>query len=446
MRIDIPNNVQQVMDTIENNGFEAYVVGGCVRDSILGRIPHDWDITTDAKPEDIQHIFDNVIPTGIKHGTVTVMFNGEGYEVTTFRSEGKYSDSRHPDSVQFVSTIEEDLSRRDFTMNAIAYNNSMGIVDPFNGIADIEKKTVMCVGSADDRFKEDPLRMLRAVRFSAQLGFKISRYIEMSIHEHSRNICCISKERVKSEMDKILISDPSYIAEVECFNLLFHTMYELCKLSTVLQNNEYHKDYNAFWHSVKTAEIIENDLTLRWTAILHDLGKIDTKFTDVNGVDHFPNHHIRSVKLAEEVMRRMKFDNKTIKEILTLIKYHSIRLDATDVAVKGFLNEIGSYDLFKKWVSLRWADILAQNPKYSRVRLEKLMKISTIGERIIYNKEPYAIEHLAINGNDVVEIGYIGKEVGVELNRLLGVVIGNKFANNREYLIEDSVRHFNSER
>lgn len=434
-KIDIPNDVKEVMSVLVKGGFEAYVVGGCVRDSIIGKEPNDWDITTNALPTDVQNLFDEVIPTGIKHGTVTVMLNDEGYEVTTYRIDGDYDDGRSPNSVEFTDDIIKDLSRRDFTINAMAYNDEVGLVDPYNGMKDIESKRIKCVGNPNDRFKEDALRMMRAVRFSAQLGFWMSISTTISIERNREGISNVSYERIQSELNKILLSDSSKIKELFNTRLLHCIIPELSDLKSVYQNNNYHI-YDVFEHSVCATNCIEDKLHLKLSALFHDLGKIKTKRTDELGVDHFHGHAVHSYFIAKDILERLRYDNLTKRKVLNLIIRHDRRLEVNNKSVKMFLKEIGGYEAFKDWASLRWADILSQNPKYIRDRAVKITEIERIAEHIIDNREIFSMSNLNIDGHDLIRIGYKGKEIGKELDRLLDVVIENNELNVNSVLVE----------
>jgi tRNA nucleotidyltransferase (CCA-adding enzyme) len=436
MEINIPSNVKFILDKLNENGFEAYIVGGCVRDSIMNREPNDWDITTNAKPNEVESIFEKTIPTGIKHGTITVMVDNVGYEVTTYRIDGEYKDNRTPKSVAFTNSLKEDLSRRDFTINAMAYNETEGMIDYFGGIEDIRNKVIRCVGNADERFYEDALRMLRAVRFSAQFDFDIDSKAVMSMYLNSKHIINISSERIQIELNKILLSENVFkgINELWACDLLPYILTEVYGLTYIPQDNPYHK-YNVYKHTLYATDYIENKLHLKLAALFHDLGKAETRTKDENGIDHFYGHEVESVRLAENILKRLRYDNETIKKVLTLIKYHSRRVDATPKAVKRFLNQLGDYDVFNDWVSLRWADILAQNPKYLKPRVIKISEIEKIAEKIMSEQQPFSVKDLEVNGHDLIALGYKGKEIGTELNRLLEIVIDNQECNHKEYLI-----------
>jgi tRNA nucleotidyltransferase (CCA-adding enzyme) len=445
-KITIPPNVEYIINRLEENGHEAYIVGGCVRDSILHREPNDWDITTNAKPEDVIRIFDKTIPTGLKHGTVTVVYNNESYEVTTYRIDGDYSDSRRPDSVEFTDDICMDLARRDFTINAMAYNHKSGLIDPFDGLEDLERKMLYCVGDVEDRFLEDPLRMLRAIRFATELdlivGSDISNYIEDNGKILKEKV---SIERIQREFNKILTCEitpsDSISFAILILKLDFKLFPELEALDHIEQNNPYHM-YDAYDHSVMASRNIENRLHLRLASLLHDLGKATTLTTDENGIDHYYGHAVESERMAREILKRFKYDNNTIEVVTTLINYHDVRVDDNPKSVRRFLNKIGSYDLFKDWCSLRWADISAQNPKYMRERHNKLYRIEQIAKEIIDQELPLQISDLNIDGYHLMEIGFKGVEIGIELKRLLAIVIDDPSENTIRRLLESSKSRF----
>lgn len=439
VKINIPTDVKHIIETIELNGYEAFVVGGCVRDSILGRTPNDWDIATDAKPDDIQKIFDKVIPTGIKHGTVTVMINNEGYEVTTYRTDGEYGDNRRPDNVQFTGDIEEDLSRRDFTINAMAYNEEVGLIDPFNGLQDINEKVIRCVGDANIRFNEDFLRMMRAIRFAIQLDFEIDFTVSLAISIYGKEIKNISSERIQSELNKILCSNNS-IRKFINSNLLEHIIPELNSTRLVYQNNPHHI-HTVLAHSMYVTNNIDNKIHLKLAALLHDIGKKETKTTDSNGIDHFYGHSEKSVEIANRILRNLKYDNKTIDTVLALIKFHDRQVEPNLKSVRRFINQIDSYELFKDWVELRWADISAQNSKYFKDKAKKLALIELQGESIVRMKQPIKVTDLNIDGNDLIKIGYKGIDIGVELRRLLEMILDNPELNEKELLIKSAIEN-----
>ncbi len=431
--IDLPESVKYIIDKLISNGYEAYAVGGCVRDSILNRKPDDWDITTQAKPEEVIKLFDKVVLTGIKHGTVTVMINKEGYEVTTYRTDGEYEDNRHPKEVKFVSCLKEDLARRDFTINAMAYNEKDGLIDYFDGMKDLDNKVINTVGDSKKRFSEDALRMLRAIRFSAQLNFNINNNVLIAIKELSSNLKNISKERIREEFNKILISNPGKIQLLKETETLDYIIPNVKSIYNFDQNNPYHI-YDLYDHTLLATEIIEPILHLRMTMFLHDLGKSVTKTTDENGVSHFYAHANESRKIAEEILFNLKYDNTTINKVVTLINYHDCTLKSK-LSIKKMLNKIGE-ELLKDLIKVQWADILAQNPIYAKDRILNLIEVEKKLNLIIDENECYSLRNLKINGDDLISIGFTkGKELGETLKHLLEMVIENPKLNEKDELI-----------
>ncbi|AXU54265.1 TPA: CCA tRNA nucleotidyltransferase [Clostridioides difficile] len=439
INIEIPKKVDYIIKELEKNGYEAYIVGGCVRDCLLERVPNDWDITTSARPEVVVELFEKTIPTGIQHGTVTVMIEHEPFEVTTYRIDGNYSDGRHPDSIEFTNNIVKDLSRRDFTINSIAYNSKTGLVDPFNGYEDIQNKYIRCVGNPVDRFEEDALRMLRAVRFSAQLNFKIAEGTKQSIHKKADLIKNVSIERIQTEFNKILVSDSSKLNLLKSTGLLKFIIPEICELEDVTQHNPYHI-YDVQKHTLIATEVIEDELYLKLTMLFHDLGKKVTKTTDKNGVDHFYTHSRESVKIAKKILKRLKYDNYTINKVLILIQYHDYRIEPKRKIIKKLLNKLEDVGLFEDLIKVNWADTLAKNPKYAKQKILNLIECEKEFKHIINQKECFNLKDLAINGKDLISIGIKpGKDIGHILNKMLEIVINNPELNEKEILKEKAL-------
>lgn len=436
MRIELPLNVKMILDIIEIEfKKKAYAVGGCVRDSLLNRKPNDWDITTEATPDEIKSIFNHTIDTGIKHGTVTVIIGQEAYEVTTFRVDGNYSDGRRPDSVTFTTDIKEDLARRDFTINSMAYNHEEGLIDPFNGQQDLKEKVIRCVGNPHERFEEDALRMMRAVRFAAQLEFKLDGNTLLAIEKNAEKIQNVSTERIKEEINKILLSDKPYYIELLYFiSIIKYIMPEFEACFGVTQNNPYHI-YDVGRHTLKVLENIGNNLDIRLAALFHDIGKPDCKTVDSNGVDHFYKHAIISADKAQEIMKRLKYDNETIEKVVTLVKYHDVELKPEYPFVKRWLNKIG-IENFQNLIELRKADIAGQNLAYIHERTEKIKEVEKIMCDVMYQQQCFTLKDLAVNGLDLISIGYkAGIQLGEMLKELLNIVIDNPEKNNKEYLV-----------
>lgn len=433
----IPKEAICIIDTIEKAGYEAYIVGGCVRDLLMGRTPHDWDITTSAKPEQVKEVFRRTYDTGIKHGTVTVILNEQHFEVTTYRIEGEYKDFRRPEEVSFVEDITLDLSRRDFTMNAIAYHPVRGFMDPYNGQEAIKRGYISSVRCAKERFTEDALRILRAVRFSAQLGFEIDEDTIRGIEACKELLTHISKERVRDEFLKICVSDrPSHINLLKELGLLEYIIPEFIKAYDTPQNHPHHI-YHVAKHTLVAMENIEPTIRLRLTMLLHDLGKAHTRTTDKHGIDHFYNHPKKSVELAGRILRDLKLDNRMIKEVSSLIYFHDYHIKHTldKVYVKKMLMEIGP-ELFDELMKVQLADAKAQNPEKLEPKIKSIEMQKKLKEEVIVNNEPYQKSMLAITGADLVESGIPrGKEIGWLLDKALDKVIHDPAVNEKSKLM-----------
>ncbi len=439
MKIVLPENVKNIIEELNKAGYEAYAVGGCVRDSILGRIPNDWDITTNAKPLDVKSIFRRTVDTGLKHGTVTVLIGKEPYEVTTYRIDGEYEDSRHPKEVSFTSDLKEDLLRRDFTINAMAYNDTDGLVDIFGGMEDIEAKVIRCVGEPRERFSEDALRLLRAIRFAAQLGYNIEEKTYEAIKELSPTLKNISAERIQAELNKILISDnPSMLKTAFETGLTAQFIPELDLCFNTVQNNPHHC-YNVGDHIIKAIESIEPDKTLRLTMLLHDIAKPQCKKTGEDGIDHFHGHQIKSSEMAVDILRRLKYDNDTIDKTKRFVKYHDERLEAGTKIMRRAMNRIGADafpDIFKVWV----ADVSAQSDYQREEKFARIERNKSDYEEIIAKNECVTLKDLAVTGRDLINAGMqAGPALGEVLDQMLKDVIEEPDHNNKEYLLKQYV-------
>lgn len=437
--IKVPKEPRHIISMLQENMHKAYVVGGCVRDRLLLKEPSDWDITTSAKPEETIKIFKDagykVIPTGLAHGTVTVMLGKEGYEITTFRIDGEYSDGRHPDSVEFTDEVKEDLSRRDFTINSMAYNDEDGLIDYFKGYEDLNNKIVRCVGNPNKRFNEDALRMLRAIRFSAQLGFEIEDKTAEAIKTNYKLIKNVSVERIQIEINKILMSDnPNYIEKLYEYNLLDCIIPEYSLCFKCEQNNPNHI-YNVGVHIQNSLIYVEKNLSLRLAILFHDIGKPLCKTTDDNGVDHFYCHAEKSFFLAEKILKRLKYDNATIEKVKILVKFHDAAIDSSK-QVRKILSKIGEEN-FIDLLKVREADIKAQNQQYYKERHSKINLAKNIFDGIIAENNCFRLKDLAVNGRDLMYIGIKdGRLIGKTLNELLEMVIEKPELNNKKILLE----------
>ncbi len=434
MQIKLPDKVSYIIEKLEAAGYEAYAVGGCVRDSLLGRVPDDWDITTSANPYEVKEIFPRTIDTGIQHGTVTVMMDRDGFEVTTYRIDGEYEDSRHPKEVIFTRNLEEDLKRRDFTINAMAYNNRSGIVDIFGGMDDLQNKMIRCVGEARERFTEDALRIMRAVRFSAQLGYEIEENTKRAIVELAPNLKNISAERIQVELVKLLVSPhPDYIGIAYDLGITAVILPEFDKAMETEQNNPHHM-YTVGEHLLHCVKDIRADKPLRIAALLHDIGKPDTKTTDEDGVDHFYGHVELSEEMAAKILKRLKFDNDTITKVRKYIRFHDYQIAPTPKVVRRAMNKIG-VEYFAQVMEIKQADMQAQSLYQREEKEARWQQVHQLYQEILARAECVTIKDLAINGTDLIRLGVAqGKEIGEALNRLLQEVLDAPEKNTVEYL------------
>lgn len=436
-KINIPDGANLLIHTLQDNGYSAYVVGGCVRDSILGREPHDWDICTSATPEQMIEVFKDkrVIKTGLQHGTITVVVDKIPYEITTYRIDGDYSDSRRPDSVTFTDDLIEDLKRRDFTINAMAYNDIQGLIDPFGGVEDIEYEKIRCVGSAKDRFNEDALRILRAIRFASQLEFIIEPETHWQIHQLYKNLENISVERINSEFCK-MVSFNSFCVELILYKDVFSLFIpELKDIVDFPQNNPWHI-YNVFVHTVHAiAECDSKDLITKLAVFFHDFGKPHSYQDGGDGVRHFKGHAKVSAIMTDEIMKRLRFDNNTRNKVVELVSYHDSTFQVGKKYVKKWLNKVGE-EQFKRLLDLKEADNKAQNLERSKDRINELQEIKALIDKVLQEQECFSLKDLAVNGTDVMETGVKqGKQVGEILNLLLDMVINGEIENKKDKLL-----------
>ena len=455
MRIDLPKEVRTIIGILQTAGFEAYAVGGCVRDTLLGRTPEDWDITTSAAPQQIKELFHATVDTGIRHGTVTVLLNHTGYEVTTYRLDGKYEDHRHPKEVVFTGDLSEDLKRRDFTINAMAYNEEQGLVDLFGGREDLEKGIIRCVGDPVERFSEDALRIMRAARFSAQLGFSVSEDTLEAMKRLSPDLKRVSAERVRTELTKLLLSDhpEKLLTCYEC-GITAVVFPEFDRMMGQSQNNPHHC-YNVGVHTVKCLEYLHTDpdyiradkklrTVLNYTMLLHDVAKPLCVSTDKNGQEHFYGHQELGAELAADIMKRLKFDNETIHAVKKLVKYHDARFQIRQDSRKALrkLVSLVGVDMMPYLFPVGRSDNAGQSETYSSQSLENLQRIESMYREILERKECVCLRDLAVTGRDLMEIGYTsGPSLGQALKALLHEVIQDPERNTREQLLALSAEY-----
>ena len=435
MKIQLPEKVNTIIQTLQEHGYEAYAVGGCVRDSLLGIEPGDWDITTSASPDETKKLFARTVDTGIEHGTVTVLLGKEGFEVTTYRIDGKYEDSRHPTEVIFTRNLREDLLRRDFTINAMAYNDTEGIVDIFGGMDDLKRKIIRCVGNARERFGEDALRIMRGVRFAAQLGFSLEKETKEAMTELAPTLEKISAERIQTELVKLLVSDsPELIREAYHLGVTAVILPEFDEMMRTGQETKYHR-YDVGEHTVQAVCNVPPDKVLRLTMLLHDVAKPEMKTVDADGTAHFKGHDIRGEQKAKEILRRLKFDNDTIHKVTKLVRWHDYRMPAEKKNVRKAMSKI-SAELFPMYLLVKRADILAHSMYRREEELENLSGLQKCYEEIVADHECVSLKQLAVTGTDLIGIGMKpGKQIGEVLNELLRIVLEYPEFNNKEHLL-----------
>lgn len=436
MKVQMPKEAGYILNTLMENGYEAYIVGGCVRDSILGKAPQDWDITTSATPEQTKALFRRTIDTGIEHGTVTVMMDKVGYEVTTYRVDGKYEDHRRPKEVTFTASLSEDLKRRDFTINAMAYNDKEGIVDEFDGMGDLRRGVIRCVGKPQERFDEDALRILRAVRFAAQLDFEIAEDTRQAIREKVEFLRDISAERIQVELTKLITSNhPEKLIDAYELGITKVVLPEFDAMMETPQNTKYHC-YDVGRHTIEVMKHVEPTPILRWAAFLHDVAKPRCRTTDEEGVDHFHGHPQEGKVMAHQVLRRLKLDNDTIHRVERLVEWHDYGIDGglSKNTLRKALNRMGP-DLFEDYRKIRWADMMGQSDYGLEQKREAYEHLLQMQKEIVENGECLSAKELKINGKRLMELGVSpGPGMGRILNDLLQQVLEQPELNTEEQL------------
>ena len=435
MTMDMPKNVDIAINLLQSAGFEAYAVGGCVRDSLLGKTPNDWDITTSAKPEDMKSVFADFhcIDTGIKHGTVTVVIDGEPLEITTFRLDGEYEDNRHPKSVTFTSNLGADLGRRDFTVNAMAYSKMTETVDLFGGQNDLKNKIIRCVGDPDRRFNEDALRILRALRFASALDFEIEEKTAQSLLKNCALLGNISEERIAKELLKLVCGKGAKRILTDFAPVLFEILPELQPMYKNSHDNPHHC-YDIYEHTLIAVESIDPEPTLRFAMLLHDCGKPAVKKFDENGVAHFYGHQRISAEISAQILARLKVSNKFRDEIMFLVSNHDRwELYENTEKMPRYLSKFGLDGVLKLLKVMR-ADVLAQSPEY-RYRLDQIADAEEIAKNLAAQKPCLSLSELQINGRTLMDIGIPqGRKLGAVLAQLLDEVIDGVTKNTQEAL------------
>ena len=435
MKLILPENVSRIIDTLMRAGYEAYAVGGCIRDSLLGREPKDWDITTSASPAEVKALFPKTVDTGIAHGTVTVLLNREGFEVTTYRVDGTYEDSRHPKEVTFTPDLNEDLKRRDFTINAMAYNDTHGLIDAFDGAGDLDRKIVRCVGDPKERFSEDALRMMRAVRFGAQLGFTVEEQTRSAICALAPTLKKISAERIQSELVSLLMSDhPEEMRTLYETGITKVILPEFDVMMQTAQNSPHHM-YTVGEHTIQSLAQIKSKKTLRLAMLFHDIGKPSCKTTGEDGQDHFYGHPQKGSEMARSIMRRLKFDNDTTQKVCCLVAGHDQNPPITERSVRRAAVSLGS-GAFPDIFAVKRADILAQSDYQRSEKLAYVDQYEACYRSVIEKNQCLSLKDLAVSGRDLIAAGMRpGPALGNVLNRLFELVLDDPDKNETGYLL-----------
>lgn len=429
------------IETLKSKGFEAFLIGGSVRDFVMGLPIGDIDITTNATPDEVKQVFADfrVVETGIKHGTVTVLINNEPLEITTYRSEGTYSDNRHPDSVVFSDSLADDVVRRDFTMNGIAYDFEKGFCDLVGGLQDIKNKTIRCIGDAETRFREDALRILRAMRFSAVLGFEIETETKNAIHKCKDLLKNISAERIREEFTKLICGKNAYNVLQEFSDVIAVFIPEIRECIGFEQKNRHHC-FDVYTHTLKAVEKSSQNSIIRLALFFHDIGKPSVAHFDKKGEQHYYSHPKKSAEMTEKIMTRLRFDNDTKNKVVTLVKMHDSPIMVNNMTnpdrrrLKKIMSQIGS-DLIFDLIEIKYCDNSAQNPQYFRGE-DFYKETRDIVNEIINENECFSIKHLAIDGNDLIALGFKGKKIGETLEKCLTAVIDGKVENEKDKLIK----------
>ena len=436
MKFHIPPGAEQVLRTLTGAGYEAFLVGGCVRDLLRGAQPQDWDLCTSARPEQTEACFAGrrILETGLKHGTVTVLEGGEPYEITTYRTEGPYSDSRRPDFVTFVSSLEADLARRDFTINAIAMDLEGRLRDPFGGAEDIRAGLIRCVGEPARRFQEDGLRVMRALRFGAVFGYELEKQTARAVHDNRAMLRRVAAERINAELCKLLVGEKAGDILRQYPDVFCQFWPELEPLVTLEQNTPWHC-WGGWEHTVRAVEAAPAHLVLRLAMLLHDTGKPGCRSTDEKGIDHFCGHPAAGARLADQMLRALKFDHKTREQVVILVKYHDLQIPCQDRAIRRWLGRLGP-ETFFRLLEVKRADNMGQAYELVKGRLAELEEMKAKAKDIIAQGQCFSLKDLAVNGRDVIAAGVApGPEVGRTLDRLMEQVLSGEVENRREPLL-----------
>lgn len=436
-KILIPEEVKNILSELNNSGYEAYAVGGCVRDSLIGKAPKDWDICTSATPKEVEMVFsgEKIIETGLKHGTVTLVRNNIPYEITTFRTDGKYTDGRHPDNVRYVTLLREDLLRRDFTINAMAVDKEGNIIDLNGGLDDLKQKKIRCVGNPNDRFKEDSLRILRALRFMARYRFNIDYSTKNAIHQSKELLKNISQERITSEFRKIIsYADKHLLME---FSDVIEIIVPEIKESIGFEQNNPHHIFDVYGHTITAIDNAVQNETIRLALFFHDIGKPKTYIEDENNIGHFPRHPIVGAEMTEDIMRRMRFDNKIVNRVALLVENHDLNIAPSLSFARRLINKFGEEFIFELLEVMK-CDKSAQSSNTDKEKtLLNIFILEKYIKQALNEKNCFSLKDLAVNGNDLKELGIPeGPYLGKILKKLLDFVLENPDKNNKEFLLK----------
>ncbi len=432
----LPPQVSEAISRLEDGGYEAFLVGGAVRDYVMGIDGNtDWDITTNALPEQIESVFVKyrVIETGIKHGTVTVIIDAMPLEITTYRIDGEYSDHRRPDEVSFTSSLREDMKRRDFTINAMAYNPKLGIIDYFGGKDDISAGIIRCIGSPEGRFQEDSLRILRGLRFSSVFKMAVDPNTSRAMHRNRELLSLTAGERIRSEFTKLLCGENVKGVLLEYADVICVFIPEIEAMIGFEQHSPYH-DRDVWQHTAAVTESVPKDPILRWAALLHDIGKPQCFSMSAEGIGHFYGHGEKSVQLAENIMDRLHFDNHSRRQITELIRYHDIPIAPTSGSIKRLMNRLGA-EAAGRLISLHRGDTMGQSALCAD-RIRQYDCAAGLLEQLVRENSCFSLKDLAVDGNDMMSLGLRGREIGAALEMCLNLVIDDKAANDREVLMD----------
>ncbi len=442
MKISIPDNVKTIIEMLNNSGHESFIVGGCVRDSLMGIIPNDWDICTSAKPEHIKECFKefNTFDSGIKHGTISIVIDREIFEVTTYRIDGEYKDNRRPESVTFTDDITKDLARRDFTINAMAYNESKGLVDPFNGQTDLRSNIIRCVRNQDERFNEDALRIIRALRFASTYGLVIEENTSVSILKNAKLLNNIAVERIAVEFNKLICGKGAENILDNYRDVIAVFIPEIKKMFDFKQKTKHH-NRDVWHHTIHSVSQIDSDPLLRVTMLFHDLGKPEACTYDSDGSTHFKGHPKYSAKIAESILRRLKYPVSFIEDCLKLIIYHDVRFTGSKKQLKHIMSAIGENNV-RLLLKVQRADIMAQSEYMHEEKLQKIETACTVFNEILEEQSCFTLKQLAVNGHDLKAIGITnGKTIGKTLKYLLSLVIDEKIENEKSALLSKAEKY-----